>query len=77
MAETERTERLLGLILVQTMGAASQAKKIVQLNVAGFSNTEIADLLETTTGVVAQSLYAARGGKKAKTKKTTKKKKKN
>jgi DNA-directed RNA polymerase specialized sigma24 family protein len=69
MAEIERTERLLALILVQTMGGASQQKKIVQLSVAGFTNTEIADLLETTTAVVATSLYAARkGGKKKKQK---------
>jgi DNA-directed RNA polymerase specialized sigma24 family protein len=60
MAEIERTERLLALILLHQMGDASQQKKIVELNLAGFSNTEIADLLDTTTAVVAQSLYTAR-----------------
>jgi len=62
MAEIERTERLLALILLQQMGDASQQKKAIQLNMAGFSNTEIADLLDTTTAVVAQSLYTARRG---------------
>ena len=62
MAEIERSERLLALILLQLMGTAPQKKKIVQLSVAGFTNIEIADLLETTTGVVAQSLYAERRG---------------
>ncbi len=62
MAEIERSERLLALILLQLMGSAPQKKKIVQLNVAGFTNIEIADLLETTTAVVAQSLYTERRG---------------
>jgi hypothetical protein len=44
------------------MGNAPQKRKIVQLSVAGFTNFEIADLLETTTGVVAQSLYTERRG---------------
>ena len=55
-----RTERLLGLILLQQMKGASQRDKIVQLSVAGFTHTEIADLLQTTAAVVSQSLYTAR-----------------
>lgn len=57
-----RVERLLGLLLIQQM--KTQRDKIVQLNVAGFTNTEVADLLQTTAGVVSQVLYEARKGKK-------------
>jgi DNA-directed RNA polymerase specialized sigma24 family protein len=42
------------------MKSSSQQYKIVELNLAGFSNLEIADLLQTTSAVVAQSLYSAR-----------------
>jgi len=67
MESTDRIERLLALLLVQQ--ARTQRDKIVQLNVAGFTNTEVADLLQTTTGVVNQVLYEARKGKKKKKKK--------
>jgi DNA-directed RNA polymerase specialized sigma24 family protein len=62
MAERDRLERILALVLLQNMKGASQRDKIIQLSVAGFTNYEIADLLQTTTGVVAQSLYTARRG---------------
>jgi len=55
-----RTERLLALLLVQQMGSAPQREKIKLLNLADFSNVEIADILDTTAQVVAQSLYTAR-----------------
>ena len=42
------------------MKGSSQRDKALQLNVAGFSNTEIADLLRTGTTVVASMLYQAR-----------------
>lgn len=64
---SDRVERLLALLLIQQ--AKTQREKIVQLNVAGFTNTEIADLLQTTSGVVNQVLYAARKGKKKNKKK--------
>jgi DNA-directed RNA polymerase specialized sigma24 family protein len=38
------------------------------LSLAGFTNTEIADLLQTTTAVVAQSLYEGRRKPKRKPK---------
>ena len=60
MVETDRTERLLALLLLQNMKSSSQQHKIVELSLAGFSNLEIADLLQTTSGVVAQSFYSAR-----------------
>jgi len=80
MAESDRLERILALVLLHGMKGASQQDKIVQLSLAGFSNYEIADLLQTTTGVVAQSLYTARRGaqrtrKVSMSKKTSRKKK--
>lgn len=60
-----RTDRLLVMILLHFMKGASQREKIVQLSLAGLSNVEIADVLETTSAVVSQSLYEARrGGRK-------------
>ena len=42
-----------------------QAEKMKQLNLAGFSNIEIAEFLQTTPAVVAQLLYMSkRSGKK-------------
>lgn len=67
MRETDRFERILALLLLHSMKGAPQQQKIVQLSLAGFSNLEIADLVQTTSAVVAQSLYAARRGKPRKT----------
>jgi DNA-directed RNA polymerase specialized sigma24 family protein len=68
MEETpDRVERLLALLLVREV--KTQREKIVQLNVAGFTNTEVADLLQTTSAVVNSELYAARKGKKRNPKK--------
>ena len=60
MADVDRMEKVLALLLLRNMGSSSQGEKITQLSLAGFSNMEIADLLQTTSQVVAQSLYAAR-----------------
>lgn len=70
MQSGDRVEKLLALLLLQGLKAASQREKALHLSIAGFTNTEIADLLQTTVGVVAQSLYEARRNpkKKAKTK---------
>jgi len=70
MASDDRVERLLALLLLQQAKAVSQREKALQLSLAGFTNTEIADLLQTTAGVVAQSLYEAR--RKPKTKRKSK-----
>ncbi len=53
----DRTQRLLAIMLLQTMKGASQKEKAVQLSLAGFSNVEIADLLQTSSQVIAQQLY--------------------
>ena len=58
--EADRLERLLALLLLQSMKGATQAEKAVQLSVAGFTAVEIADMLNTTTAAVHQCLYVAR-----------------
>jgi hypothetical protein len=63
-ASIDRIERLLALLVVQGMKGATQADKALQLSLAGFTNVEIGDLLQTTQGVIAQNLYAARKKKK-------------
>ncbi len=60
MESPDRAERLLALILLQQMKGSSQRDKALHLSLAGFTNTEIADLLQTTAAVVAQSLYQVR-----------------
>jgi len=74
-AAADRAEKLLALLLIQQMKASPQRDKAVQLSVAGFTNTEIADLLKTTTAVVGQALYEARSKPKKKAKKQKAKKK--
>jgi DNA-directed RNA polymerase specialized sigma24 family protein len=69
MPTVERTEKLLALLLLQQLKPSSQREKAIQLSLAGFTNTEIADLLQTTSAVVAQSLYEARRKPKPKGKK--------
>lgn len=63
MEGPDRTELLLALILLQQMKGSSQRDKVLQLSLAGFTNTEIADLLQTTAAVVSQSLYQVRRGR--------------
>jgi hypothetical protein len=63
MDQNDRTERLLALILLNQMKGASKRDKIVELSVAGFTNVEIADIVQTTTAVVSQVLYETRKGK--------------
>ena len=75
---TTRSERLLALLVLHNMAEASQTDKSVQLDKAGFSAAEIADLLGTSPQTVNQNLYMARkakkGGRKAPTKKPAAKK---
>jgi DNA-directed RNA polymerase specialized sigma24 family protein len=63
----ERVEKLLAALLLQNMKGVPQREKAVQLSLAGFSNVEIADLLDTSAGVVAQYLYEVRKKKKKST----------
>jgi hypothetical protein len=66
----ERIERLLVLTLLHTMKGASQKEKANQLNIAGFSNIEIAEFLQTSPAVVATLIYQSKkSGKSRKRKK--------
>ena len=56
----DRTEKLLALLLIHSMKATTAAEKAFQLSLAGLSNVEIADLLDTSSQVIAQHLYTAR-----------------
>ncbi len=67
MDNSERSERLLALILLNQMKDAPQRGKILQLNLAGFTNVEIANILQTTAPVVAQVLYETKKGKRQST----------
>ena len=61
----ERIERLLALILLQAMKGTSMREKVNQLNIAGFSNFEIAEFLNTKPSVVATLLYQSRKSRKS------------
>jgi len=63
---TDRIERLLAISVIQGMKGATQADKALQLSLAGFTNVEIGNLLQTTQAVISQYLYAARKKKKKK-----------
>jgi len=65
----ERIERLLAALLIQTMKNATLKEKIEQLNIVGFSNLEIAELLKTSPQIVAQRLYETRMKPRSKRKK--------
>jgi hypothetical protein len=60
----ERVEKLLALLLIQDM--KGQQEKATQLSIAGFSNLEIADVLQTSSGVIAQLLYMSKKAKRKK-----------
>jgi DNA-directed RNA polymerase specialized sigma24 family protein len=63
MTNEARTERLLAMLLLNSMGEASQKDKAVALSYAGFAPAEIAELLGTSAASVSQQLYEARQGK--------------
>jgi hypothetical protein len=65
----DRSENLLALLLLQQLKTSSTGEKAQQLSVAGFSNSEIADLLQTNAAVISQLLYMRRKPGKAKKKK--------
>jgi orotate phosphoribosyltransferase-like protein len=64
----DRSEKLLALMLLQSMKGSTKAEKATQLSIAGFTSVEIADMLNTSTAVISQLLYAARKNKKQKSK---------
>lgn len=58
--DASRVERLLAFLLLEQMEREPQTRKVQVLNFAGFTNAEIAALLQTTPAVIAQRLYEAR-----------------
>jgi hypothetical protein len=67
MKEKEnRVEKLLAVLLLNSIKESSVSKKATQLNLAGFSNIEIADLLETSPQVIANALSSNRKKKRKK-----------
>lgn len=60
MEENNRTEKLLALLLVNALSGKNMVEKAAQLSVAGFSNVEIANLLETNSATITQLLYTRR-----------------
>lgn len=62
----DRIERLLALSIIHSMKGATQAEKALQLSIAGFTNVEIGNLLQTTAAVISQYMYTARKKKKVK-----------
>jgi DNA-binding CsgD family transcriptional regulator len=65
-SSSERIERILVLLLLQSMKGTSQREKVAQLNIAGFSNFEIAEFLDTSPQVVATLLYQSKKSGKPK-----------
>jgi transcriptional regulator len=61
--KTGRTEKLIALLLIETMKGGRMEEKVSKLRIAGFTNAEIADLLGTTAAVVAQLHYVSKKGK--------------
>lgn len=64
LASVDRIEKLLALLLLHDLKGVPQRDKAVQLSMVGFSNVEIADLLQTSAAVVAQYLYEVRKKRK-------------
>jgi len=60
----ERVEKLLIALLLHSMKGETMKYKAIQLNLAGFSNLEIAQLLETSPQVIANYVYQTRKSKK-------------
>jgi predicted transcriptional regulator len=58
--ENERIEALLALILARSFKGESMAAPASALSVAGFTNVEIADLLQTSPQTITQLLYEKR-----------------
>jgi DNA-directed RNA polymerase specialized sigma24 family protein len=62
--QSDRIERLLALLLMNSMKGTTTAERVKQLNLAGFTNVEIADLLDIKSAVVSQRLYEGRKKRK-------------
>lgn len=58
--ENERIEALLALILTRSFKGEPMVGAASALSVAGFTNVEIADLLQTSPQTITQLLYEKR-----------------
>jgi DNA-directed RNA polymerase specialized sigma24 family protein len=52
-----RQDRIAAFVMLDAMTNKTQAEKSVRLKLVGFSNTEIAQMLQTTPAVVASNIY--------------------
>lgn len=57
---SERIERLLAMILLKNMEKSSSEEKTKTLNKVGFTNVEVAELLNIKPQVVANILYISK-----------------
>lgn len=64
----DRIENLLVVIFLNSLKGAKIGEKALQLNLAGFSNVEIADFLRTSPQVIANALSTKRKVNKKKKK---------
>ena len=69
MEKNDRIEKLLAMQLINSLAGRNIAEKAAQLSIVGFTNVEIANLLETKSGTINQLLYARRKKQKSKGKK--------
>jgi hypothetical protein len=53
-------DRIAAFTMLDGMKDATQAQKCVRLSLSGFSNGDIATMLQTTPAVVSQNLYETR-----------------
>lgn len=54
-------DRIAAFVMLDAMpNGTTQAQRCVRLSIIGFSNTEIANLLQTSSAVVASNLYQER-----------------
>ena len=53
-------DRIAAFAMLDGMKDATQAQKTLRLSQVGFSNNEIASMLQTSAAVVSQNLYAER-----------------
>ena len=67
-----RVEKLLALLVVQGLEERSIGEKAAALSGAGLANAEIAQLLGTSGGNIAQQLYKERTAAKRKSKRRAK-----
>jgi len=69
MEKNDRIEKLLAMQLINSLAGKNMAEKAAQLSIVGFTNVEIANLLEASSSTINQLLYARRKKQKSKGKK--------